>query len=232
VRSRTVLLLRHGRTAYNAQARLQGQVDIPLDDVGDWQVAQAGTDLVARHVPTRIVSSDLARARATAAAVGRLAGVEVEIDERLRERSFGDWEGLTAQEISERWPDQYAVWRAGHDPERTGAETRLAVAERVAAAVVEHAAATDLHGALLVVSHGAAITLGLTTLLGLDAQAWRGLVGLNNAHWTVLRSNAEDALPAWRLEAHNLGPAVQLSDWDAGVGTESLPSSAADALRP
>ena len=232
MRSRTVLLLRHGRTAFNAGGRLQGQVDIPLDEVGRWQVQEAARDLVARHVPTRIVSSDLSRACATAQAVADLLGVEVQLDERLRERDFGDWEGLTAEEISGRWPQEYAVWRSGHDPERTGAETRAVVATRMQRAIAEHAASTEPSGALLVVSHGAALTLGLTALLGLDPNGWRGLVGLSNAHWAVLRSNAPDSVPAWRLEAHNLGPSVQLSDWDAGVGSESLPSSAADALRP
>lgn len=231
MRSRTVLLLRHGRTEYNAAKRLQGQVDIPLDDVGQWQATQAAQDLVRRHEPTRIVSSDLSRARATAQAVADLAGLEVELDPRLRERGFGEWEGLTAEEMGARWPEEYAVWRSGHDPQRTGAETRRDVAERMAAAVAEHAARTDPEGALLVVSHGAAITLGLTQLLGLDADDWRGLVGLHNAHWALLRSNVQDSRPGWRLEAHNVGPAVELSAWDAGERSESLPSSAADALR-
>ena len=232
MRSRTVLLLRHGRTAYNAEGRLQGQVDVPLDEVGRWQVAEAARDLVQRHVPTRVVSSDLGRAHTTALAVAGVVGVEVEVDKRLRERDFGDWEGLTAEEISGRWPHEYAVWRSGRDPERPGAETRAVVAARMGQAISEHADGTDPSGALLVVSHGAAITLGLTTLLGLDPNGWRGLVGLSNAHWTVLRSNAPGSVPGWRLESHNLGPSVQLSDWDAGVGSQSLPSSAADALRP
>src|SRR5690606_21205563 len=57
VSARTVVLWRHGRTEYNATARLQGQVDIPLDEVGRWQAEQAARDLAERHGPTRIVSS-------------------------------------------------------------------------------------------------------------------------------------------------------------------------------
>ena len=227
--SRTVVLLRHGRTEYNATARLQGQVDIPLDEVGEWQAEEAAQELVRRHRPTRIVSSDLLRAEATAQAVSRLCDVPVTVDPRLRERSFGDWEGLTAEEISDRWPEQYRVWRSGHDPQRTGAESRATVADRVAEAVEEHSRASD--GAVVVVCHGAAITLGLTALLGLDPLGWRGLVGLNNAHWAVLRSTTPGSSPAWRLESHNIGPAVAVTEWDA-VPLESLPSSAADALRP
>ena len=229
--ARTVVLWRHGRTAYNEQRRLQGQVDIPLDEVGRWQAQQAAHDLAERHSPTRIVSSDLERASATAQALAELVGVEVVLDRRLRERAFGNWEGLNAEEIASRWPEEFAVWQAGQDPHRAGAESRAEVGDRMAMAVAEHAASTPADGALVLVSHGAAITLGLTAVLGLDAVAWRGLVGLHNAHAAVLRASSGTAEPPWRLESHNLGPSVHVDDWNAGVPSESLPSSTADALR-
>lgn len=227
----TIICWRHGRTEYNAGTRLQGQIDIPLDDVGTWQAGQAALDLWRRHTPTRIVSSNLARASATAQRLADLVGLEVEQDARLRERSFGDWEGLSAQEIAQRWPEEFAVWQRGGDPQRTGAETRAAVAERFAAAVNEIAGSMAPEETLVVVSHGAAVSLGLTALLGLDAVAWRGLVGLHNAHWSVLRASRGDAWPSWRLEAHNVGPSVRVADWNAGVPAEGLPSSTADAMR-
>lgn len=227
----TVILWRHGRTEFNATARLQGQIDIPLDDVGAWQVEQAAMDVWRRHTPTRIVASTLGRAIATAHGLADLVGLPVETDGRLVERSFGTWEGLSAPEIAERWPEEFAVWQSGHDPARMGAETRAEVAERFATAVTELAATMGRKETLVVVSHGAAISLGLTVLLGLDATAWRGLVGLHNAHWSVLRASRGDHLPVWRLESHNLGPSVRVADWDAGVPAESLPSSTADALR-
>ena len=227
----TVVLWRHGRTAYNASGRLQGQIDIPLDEIGTWQVEQAAVELARRHTPTRVVASTLGRAIQTAQGLAALTGVEVESDARLCERAFGEWEGLSEQEISVRWPEQHAVWQSGHDPLRTGAETRAEVAERFAAAVTELAGGMDRGETLVVVSHGAAISLGLTALLGLDATAWRGLVGLHNAHWSVLRASRGDAVPAWRLESHNRGPSVRVADWDAGVPAESLPSSTADAMR-
>lgn len=228
----TVVLWRHGRTEFNATARLQGQVDIPLDVVGHWQVEQAALDLSRRHTPTRVVASDLLRARETAGALAGLVGVPVETDERLRERAFGEWEGLNISEIRERWPEDFAVWQSGHDPVRSGAETREAVAVRFAEAIAELAGSMSRVDTLVVVSHGAAISLGMTALLGLDPIGWRGLVGLSNAHWAVMRASRGDAVPAWRLESHNLGPSVRMSDWDAGVPADSLPSSAADALRP
>lgn len=228
--ARTVVLWRHGRTAYNAEGRLQGQVDIELDDVGRWQAAQAAVLLATQHPSVRILSSDLGRARATAQALGDLTGTEVEVDPRLRERSFGEWEGLHGDEIASRWPEAHARWRSGHDPERVGAETRTEVAARMAQAVEEHAA-TCVDRTLVVVSHGAAITLGLTALLGLDADGWRGLVGLHNAHWAVVRASTGDAVPPWRLAGLNLGPSVQVADWDAGVLSEQMPSTTADAMR-
>ncbi|HMO10493.1 MAG TPA: histidine phosphatase family protein [Actinotalea sp.] len=227
--ARAVVLWRHGRTAYNAEGRMQGTIDIPLDEVGVWQVALGAEHLAQRHRPSRIVSSDLGRAVATAGALGELTGLPVQTDPRLRERCFGDWEGLTAAEIAERWPDQYEVWRSHGDPARTGAETRAEVAERMSVAVEEHAAALADDETLVVVAHGAAITLGVSRLLGLDA-TWRGMAGLHNAHWSLLRPSGRRP-GTWYLEAHNLGPAVVVDDWNAGLPGEALPSSTADALR-
>ena len=227
----TIVFWRHGRTAYNATTRLQGSIDIPLDDVGRWQVEQAAADLARRFAPSRVVASNLGRAIDTAARLAELVDVPVETDPRLRERAFGDWEGLSIEEIAERWPTEYAVWKRGEDPQRGGSETRAEVAARIAAAVTEHAETLDDEETLVVVSHGAAISLGITTLLGLDPAGWRGLVGLHNAHWSVLRARSGTAVPAWRLESHNLGPSVRAADWHAGVPSEALPSSTADALR-
>lgn len=226
-----VVLWRHGRTEFNAAARLQGHSDIPLDDVGAWQVAEAAEHLAQRHEPSRIVASDLGRAVATASALSDLTGVPVEIDPRLRERGFGSWEGLTAAEIEERWPEAYAVWRAGKDPQRSGAESRAEVARRMVKAVREHADGVPDGGTLVVVSHGAAITLGLVALLGLDPATWRGLGGLHNAHWSLLRASHRDIGPAWYVESHNLGPSVAVDDWNAGVPADAMPSSTADAMR-
>lgn len=228
--ARTLVLWRHGRTEWNATARLQGHADIPLDDVGRWQVREAAHHLAQRHRPARIVTSDLGRAVETGRALGALTGQEVVPDARLRERGFGDWEGLTATEIGERWPEAYAVWRSGQDPHRTGSETRAAVAERVVAAAREHLAALDDDDTLVLVSHGAAITLALAALLGQDPATWRGISGLHNAHWSLLRASHRRG-PAWYLESHNLGPSVAVEDWNAGVPADAMPSTTGDALR-
>ncbi|GAA1737391.1 histidine phosphatase family protein [Isoptericola hypogeus] len=213
----TVVLLRHARTAYNATLRLQGQIDIPLDEVGRWQAAEGGAALASSHRATAIVSSDLGRAHDTARAYAReLEGAEVRTDQRLRERGFGAWEGLTGEEIRERSPEEYAAWRRGADPVRAGAETKAAVAERMAAAVTEHADALDDDATLVVVSHGAAISLAVTALLGLDPTTWRGLAGMHNVHWSHLHRSGAHAVPAWRLVAHNVGAGYPLDQWQAG----------------
>lgn len=210
-----VVLWRHGRTAHNASARLQGQVDIPLDDVGTWQAETAAAALASRYRPTRIIASDLGRARSTAEALSERTGVPVETDARVRERSFGEWEGMTSAEIAERWPEQHAAWAAGHEPERVGAETRADVLARMVEAVTAQAAELGRDDTLVVVSHGAAISLALTGLLGQSAE-WRGVAGMSNAHWAEVQPARPGAGVAWRLEALNVGPVHASSDWNAG----------------
>ena len=202
-----IVLLRHGRTQWNAIGRLQGHSDVPLDPVGVEQAGQAAQRLTSAFTFGQVVSSDLIRAVDTAQAVAQQAGVAVNTDARLRERSFGFWEGLTREEILERWPHEYGLWRAGHDLDapQLGIESRAHAAYRYAQAVVDHAAACDASQDLLVVSHGAVTTVGITALLGMDAGQWKGLGGLDNAHWTVLEANSAGASPSWRLTAHNVG---------------------------
>lgn len=222
----TIVFLRHGRTAYNHGKRLQGQIDIPLDDVGRWQAEQGGSALATSHTATKIVASDLQRACDTASAYAKLVGTDVEPDERLRERSFGEWDGLTGDEIAVRWPEAHAAWRAGGDPVRAGAETKAEVAERMTAAVQEHAAGLGPDGTLVVVSHGAAITLAITRLLDIDPSAWRGIAGLHNVHWSHLHASGPRAHPAWRLVAHNVGAGYPLDHWQAGPDWNLEPGTA------
>ncbi len=91
---RRVILLRHGRTEWNASGRFQGQLDSPLDAVGLAQAAAAGTALKPMR-PDALVSSDLKRALDTAAVVGAECGLDVTVDQRLREIHLGAWQGLT-----------------------------------------------------------------------------------------------------------------------------------------
>lgn len=212
----TIVLLRHARTAYNAGLRLQGQIDIPLDEVGRWQAEQGATALAASHKASLVVASDLQRARHTADAYARHLGLEVVTDAGLRERSFGIWEGMTDTEIAERWPDEHALWRSGAEPTVADVESKDVVARRMEEAVLRHADALSTGETLVVVSHGSAITQAITRLLGLDPATWRGLHGLHNVHWSHLHASGPGATPAWRLVAHNVGAGYPLDTWQSG----------------
>ena len=143
----TIVLWRHGQTDFNAAGRLQGQSDIELNETGERQAVEAAPH-IARLSPTRIISSPLQRAMRTAEVLADLSGLPVEPDERLQERSFGLWEGLTQEEIEEGWPAAFRAWRQGEEPEGIGADTRREVGERVAASLREAAAGLDEDGVL------------------------------------------------------------------------------------
>ena len=107
----TLLLVRHGETDWNRDGRWQGGSDTQLNDLGREQ-ARALADELDGNIDV-VYSSDLARARETADIVAAKLGLEVRVDPRLRERSFGSWEGLTTLEIEERFADSHRRWQAG-----------------------------------------------------------------------------------------------------------------------
>ncbi|UQX87522.1 histidine phosphatase family protein [Jatrophihabitans telluris] len=193
---RRIVILRHGRTQWNAQRRYQGQSDPPLDSVGQAQAIQAAA-LIAAMDPDVLISSDLQRAKHTADKVGSLAGLPVEVDKRLRERNLGHWEGLTRDEVAARYPDEFADWLAGRDVTRRGGESRQEVADRAMGVVAE---LRDVELAVFV-SHGATAMCLTAALLGLP-QTPSVLGPLANCHWTELRDDGQ----GWNLRAHNAGP--------------------------
>jgi 2,3-bisphosphoglycerate-dependent phosphoglycerate mutase len=93
----TLLLVRHGETDWNADGRLQGHTDRPLSDHGRRQARKLAEELSGEEIEA-VYSSDLARARETAEVVGDRLGLPVELDPELREKDWGNWEGLTAVE--------------------------------------------------------------------------------------------------------------------------------------
>lgn len=107
----TILLIRHGETAWNAARRLQGHTDIPLNTEGERQAGALAAALAGERFDA-IVASDLQRAHQTAAAIARHHGIEVLRDERLRERCYGAFEGLLYAEIARRYPEDWENWQA------------------------------------------------------------------------------------------------------------------------
>jgi len=105
-----IIAVRHGETAWNVAARIQGQLDVGLNETGRWQARRVGEALAAEEIST-VYTSDLGRAHQTATSIGEVTGKPVVPDEGLRERSFGIFEGKTFGEIEETWPDQAQNWR-------------------------------------------------------------------------------------------------------------------------
>jgi glucosyl-3-phosphoglycerate phosphatase len=191
-----LVLLRHGQTVWNAEHRFQGQSDIPLDETGEAQASRAA-GLLAALSPDLIVSSDLQRATATAAPLARLTGLSVTLDKDLRERFGGAWEGLNDTEIAERYPRERASW---NPPD---GESSVAVADRVHAALRRVVALLEHYDGELavVVSHGAALRLGMERMLALPDENFGVLGPLSNCSWSVLGQRGS----RWRVLEHNAG---------------------------
>jgi broad specificity phosphatase PhoE len=198
-----LVLWRHGNTDWNAGDRVQGQTDTPLNDRGRDQAAAAAVRLAALR-PAAIVASDLRRAADTAAELAALTELPVRHDARLRERYFGDWQGLTITEIAERYPSEYARWRAGAPDLGNGVESMDDMAKRVGAALREALDGAS-GGTVVVATHGGAARLGIGEMLGWPAPVTWTLDALGNCHWSELRL---DPARGWRLHAHNLSVTV------------------------
>lgn len=225
-----VMMLRHGRTQYNLEHRLQGQIDVPLDIVGQWQVDQTGFALASRYywakvnrlaehpeaiaqpgpdaaerTDTRqfeeapaagrrmvVMTSDLFRAQQTAHAFADILGLPVTCDQRLRERSFGEWEGMTRAEIKAVAADDYASWKQHTGGEtKHGVESRAAVGQRgadaVRALVIDSAYSDSTPTTLMLVTHGSWIAATISNLLELDPDGMNALGGMRNACWCRLK---------------------------------------------
>ncbi len=183
-----IIAVRHGETAWNVDTRIQGQLDIGLNDKGRWQAQRVGRALAGEPV-TAVYSSDLLRAWHTAERIAQAAGVGVQPEPALRERHFGLFEGFTFQEIEAQWPDHAQHWRRRlpewAPPE--GGESLLALRARVGEAV-ERIAARHLGELVVLVAHGGVLdTLyRLATRQAVDApRAWElPNAAINRLLWT------------------------------------------------
>ncbi|MGC5032662.1 histidine phosphatase family protein [Micromonospora sp. DT229] len=196
-----LIIWRHGNTDWNAANKVQGQTEVPLNDLGREQAREAAPLLAALN-PDAIVTSDLSRAADTAAALAALTGLPVRSDARLRERYFGQWQGLLLTEVAERFPEEYARWRAGDPAPGADVEPLDELGKRMGAAL--HEIADEMPGGTIVVAtHGGAARQGCGQLLGWDHTVLRTIGPLRNCHWTDLRQEGDRG---WRLRAYNVGP--------------------------
>lgn len=162
----TLYLTRHGETDWNHEGRWQGHTDIALNEAGRVQARELAERLRGLGIG-KVAASDLGRARETAQIVAQALGLEeVAVDARLRERSFGAFEGLTRKDVAERYPQQWADYQADKRMMPPGAEPHELVISRMKGAVRTALEGVKPDASVLIVSHGGALRLLLTALTG------------------------------------------------------------------
>lgn len=188
-----IIAIRHGETDWNVQTRIQGQIDIALNDKGRWQAQRVGLALAQESIDC-IYSSDLLRAQATAQAIAQQhvqyakQGHTVHLHTGLRERGFGLFEGHTYADIQTQWPEQARRWRE-RDPDFApqGGESPVQVMQRVAHTLQELAAA-HMGAQIVLVAHGGIMDMlyRLATQQSVDAyRSWAlGNAAINRLLWT------------------------------------------------
>lgn len=182
-----VIAIRHGETTWNVDTRIQGHLDIPLNDIGRRQAERMALALAEEPI-TAIYASDLTRAWETAEYLGRALGIEVTREEGLRERGFGDFEGKTFSEIEALLPEQSMRWRK-RDPEfaPAGGESLLDLRSRVVT-TAERLAAAHPGELIAMVGHGGVMDVLYRAATRLDIQAPRtwalGNTAINRLLWT------------------------------------------------
>lgn len=182
-----IIAIRHGETAWNVDTRIQGHLDIPLNDTGLWQARQVARALAGEPL-SAIYASDLQRAHTTARAIAEVTGAPLVPEPALRERSFGELEGRTFAEIEAELPEQARRWRQ-RDPHFApeGGETLMQLRERIAA-TTHRLAALHTGGLVVLVAHGGVLDVLYRLATGQELQAprtWQlSNAAINRLLWT------------------------------------------------
>jgi probable phosphoglycerate mutase len=182
-----IIAIRHGETAWNVDTRIQGQLDIPLNETGRWQARRVAAALAGETV-NAIYTSDLERAHETARAVAAQLKMGTVTHQGLRERSFGLFQGKTWAEIETTWPEQSMLWRK-RDTEFApeGGESLLQLRERVEKTAGE-LAARHQGEQIVLVAHGGVLDILHRIATRQDLQAprtWQlGNAAINRLLWT------------------------------------------------
>ena len=196
-----ILAIRHGETLWNVDSRIQGHLDIGLNDTGRWQAERLGLALKDESIAA-IYASNLSRAYDTALAVSRHTGVPVQAEPGLRERSFGEFEGRTFAEIETELPAQAQRWRQ-RDPAFTpaGGESLLMLEARVLS-VAARLAAQHPGEQIALFAHGGVMDILYRAATRLDLQAARTWALGNTAVNRLLWSPEGFSLVGWADVQH------------------------------
>lgn len=199
-----ICLVRHGETAWNAERRLQGHIDIPLNPRGLSQAEATARSLArAGERFAALYSSDLQRARQTADAVARTHGLAATHDTRLRERHYGVLQGLTFEEAERQQPQAWQHFKK-RDPQVAldgGGESLHGLAARVQAAL-EEIAARHAGETVVVVTHGGVLDIAHRLATGKPLEAVRDFAIPNAALNWVEHTSGCWRLLAWADESH------------------------------
>lgn len=188
-------MVRHGETAWNAEGRVQGQTDVPLSAVGEAQARAVRAALAGLRFDA-LYASDLARVRQTAAPSASALGLEPRLDARLRERHYGKFETLTYVEARERFPRDFARFKAKEPDYDFGSGESLARFSARALAAIATIAARHAGERVLVFTHGGVLEMARRHALGMGLAAPRDFAIPNAAiNWLAIEGDA------WRVEA-------------------------------
>lgn len=180
-----ILLIRHGETAWNRVRRMQGHVDTPLNEEGLRQARALGLAMASKK-PDAIYSSDLQRARMTAQPVADAHQMNIVFDTELRERCYGAFEGLMYEEITQRYPEEFAAWHARdlHLRFPAGerqAETLQEFHDRSVMALERIARRHAQSQTVVVVTHGGVLDCVYRAATGMPVEARRDFETINAA---------------------------------------------------
>ena len=202
------LVVRHGETTWGAEARFAGRQDVPLTQRGRRQ-ASAVAARIRFLTPAVVLTSPMQRCRNTAQAIAAEVGAPVVIDERLIDGTLGDWTGLRAAEIEERWPVEFAAWRSDTDAAPPGGESFSEIRQRVRP-MMSDALATYRGHTIVLVTHAAPSKMILATALNVDSTvAYR--MRVDTASLSGFTVESDGAVMVWALNetGHLLGDSAR-----------------------
>lgn len=199
-----IIAIRHGETTWNVDGRIQGHLDIPLNDTGLWQAEQAAQALADERIAA-IYSSDLQRAHATAQAIARATDAPLHTTTGLRERCFGDFQGRTFKDVEETQPEDAQLWRTRNPAYAPpgGGDSLLALRERISSTVDEIARQHEGEQIVLV-AHGGVMDVLYRLATRQDFQAPRTWELSNCAINRLLWTPDGLSLVGWADTAHLL----------------------------